>query len=537
MSVTTVQQEYTRLRSYLNPYIKGKNTDAILYALATAMSTYLVNQAAAVNDSMYIVSAQAQYLDELLAASGITRPDNVGLSDDIYSSLGISVKNRKQVRDLLNVILDDLFGDLYTKANVSSLNVEPYNLMNGDDLIINFDENHTSTITFTTSQFQDIAAALAQEVADAITKQLRAKGQTGTAVVGNNGNGNFIQIFSDTIGPASSVTVMGGSAQNDFIFPEIVPAGGNMSTQWTITNQNGGLLRFTWSGGSDPRIGKLQAGYYVNIFGGGFTSSSNEGSYTIVKMQGGTVNIAYFEINNPLGTTGIVVEGVDNAVLFYNPVKSILNNQNLYAALYQVQANTLQIFLPASTQIVRRSREGAAFIQDGQPSSPGQYGPYIYNIQQSFTIGAYETTLNENLNSISPKVIQVANSSSFPNSFGYLVLDYGSENQEGPIPYIATPSSTTILISPAYTIQQQHFVGANVNFISSDAPVVITTDGSDYPFYITDVVAGRVYAQSLINSVLATGITVVFTILYPSDYGIGKGGTVYSEISTIWGGD
>ena len=103
MAVTTPAQEYKRLRSYLNPYINGKNTDAVLNALANSDSTYLINNIAAVNDQLYIATASGTYLDERLAQYGISRPPNVGLSDEIFSEIGIAIKNRKQVRDLINI--------------------------------------------------------------------------------------------------------------------------------------------------------------------------------------------------------------------------------------------------------------------------------------------------------------------------------------------------------------------------------------------------------------------------------------------------
>src|ERR1700676_3504127 len=127
MSVTTPEQEYKRLRSYLTPYIKGPVTDAVLNALATS-SAYLVNSVQAVNDSLYIATAQQQYLDLRLADYGITRPPTIGLADDIFRTIGIQVKNRKQVRDLINNILDAIFGDLFVKADSSAQTLEPYAL-------------------------------------------------------------------------------------------------------------------------------------------------------------------------------------------------------------------------------------------------------------------------------------------------------------------------------------------------------------------------------------------------------------------------
>ena len=157
----------------------------------------------------------------------------------------------------------------------------------GDTLIINFDANHTATMTFSAGEFENIHAALAQEVADAITSSLNSQGLSGRAIAKNDGNGGYVEIISNTIGPASSVTVLGGSAQNELQFPSIAPAGGNASTQWTISLANDGNIKFTWTGGANPNVGKVSVGDYVNIFGGGFTNSANEGSYTITALLAG----------------------------------------------------------------------------------------------------------------------------------------------------------------------------------------------------------------------------------------------------------
>ena len=538
MAITTTEEQYKRLRSYLNPYFKGPTVDAVLTALATGNAAYLINNVRAVNDQLYIATASGTYLDERLAQYGIVRPPAVGLSDDVFRQIGIQVKNRKQVRDLINNLLAAIFGDEFVRASSSSRTFEPYNLQNGDTLVINFDGNTTVNIQFTTGEFQSIAAATAQEVADVITKTLRNQGLTGTAIAKNDGNGNYVEILSDTIGPASNVTVAGGRAQNALIFDSPANAGGNMSTQWTLSLIPGGGMRYTWSGGANPNVGNLDAGNYVNVFGGGFASSSNEGSNTITNVVGGAVNLSYFDIVNPLGTPGIIIEGIDNAVLFYNPIKKSLSSRASYAAVYQSQSRVLQVFLPAATKVVRRGRIGSAHLHDpADPQSllPNQPGPYMYDESQPFTVSDIGTNLAQSLDGTDPRVISVADSSKFPDAQGYFILGYGTQEQEGPIPYIARPSNTTLLISPAYTVKTLHLGGTDVALVASKSAANISQDGFDYPFYITDVVSGRQYAQDLINSVAATGISIVFTILYPNDIGLGKWGTIYSENPVIWG--
>ena len=641
MAVTTQTAEYTRLRKYLNPYLRGKNVDAVLNSLATS-SAYLVNSVQAVNDSLYIATAQGDYLALKLADYGISNDPVVALSDNVFREIGIQVKNRKQVRDLINNILDIIFGDEFVKATSDAQTIEPYALQDGDTLLVNFDGTATTTITFSTSQFANIGAALAQEVADAISIGLSAENVSGSAITNNDGNGNYVQLLSDTIGSSSSVSVLGGRAENVLLFPASVPSSGNFSTQWTISIRSGGILRYTWSGGANPNLGIIEPQQYVNIFGGGFLSSDNEGTFTIVRAQGGAVNVAYFEISNPTGSPGIVVQGTDTSVLFYTPIRETILNKQYYAAVYQTQANILQIFVPATTQVISRSRIGSAHlhgiselpvvqmilpagdqlpstgqaeyfliddlgspymyyvwlnvsggsntdpapagftgievtvnssdsaatvankvfaalnttlpaltytirdnlitltlevtstISDAGPSTPNSLGPYIYDTQQGFTIGDASTVLTGIVNGETGQIINVASSAGFPDSTGYIVINYGCEDQEL-VPYIATPSNGTILVSPAYFIQQDHAIGESVLLVAQKSPITLPTDGSDYQPYLTDDASGRSYCESLINSVAAAGVTVIFTILYPNDIGLGKWGTPYSEVAYVYG--
>lgn len=538
MAITTVDQEVKKLRSYLNPLLRGPAVDSVLFALASGYSSYLVNSISAVNDQLYFATASGNFLDQLASEYEITRPVEVGIGDDVFREIAIEVKNRKQVRDLINQLLLAMFGDQLVKASTNSSLFEPYDLQDGDTLILSFDDQTQLTVLFSTSDFSSIAAATAQEVADAITKNLRRMNHSGTAVLANDGNGNYVKIYSDTIGPASAIAVEGGRAQNALKFDAPVGSGGNSSTQWTLSQQAGGFIRFTWSGGATPQLGKLEVGNYVNVYGGGFASSSNVGSYPITAAQGGAINQSYFEVYNPLGSPGVVVQGSNDAVLFYNPVKKKVTSQKTYAAQYQVSPRTVQVFLPAVTKVVRRQRQGSAHLHDTSTPEglvPGQPGPYIYDYSQAFTISATGTTLTQNLDGSDSRLITVTDATQFPDSQGYIVLGYGTEDQEGPIPYISRPSDNTILLSPAYTLKNSFASGIDVALVATRAPVVLDAGGNDFEFFMTGNAAGRIYAEQLINQVAATGLTVVFTIIYPGDRGLGKWGTEFSEITTVYG--
>ena len=71
--------------------------------------------------------------------------------------------------------------------------------------------------------------------------------------------------------------------------------------------------------------------------------------------------------------------------------------------------------------------------------------------------------------------------------------------------------------------------------VGQKSPIVLPSDGSYYQGYLTDTASGRAYAQNLIDTIVAAGITVIYTILYPDDIGLGKWGTPYSEVTYVYG--
>jgi len=457
----------------------------------------------------------------------------LGIADDIAKQIGIEISNRKQVRSLINKLLEIMYGVDFTRATSKSNQLEPYSLEDGDTIILEFDNKDSLEIPFTTSQFSNINFATAQEVADAITKGIRKLGGTGSALSKDDGLGGYIQLISETNGPSSSIRCLGGKAQNQLQFDSIRLTTGSATTQWTLTQVAGGSIRATWTGGPTPSIGKVRKDDYINLYGTSF-SLSNRGTFTITKVNGGLVNNAYVEFNNPNGVPETVSQGSSSAMLFFNPSRTVLTSKLIYATAYQTEARVLEVFIPATTKVVRRGRIGSAHLIDSG-SSNGDYGPYVFDINKTYQIGAEEANTTAALSSSSSNIISVDNASSMPDAEGFLVFDFGGKNEEGPVPYISRPSSNNIIISPSYKFKNQHPSGTNISLINRNFSYSPSQDGADYPFFITDVVSGRLYAESLIQEVTATGITLVISIIYPSDLGLGKGGTAFSEKTKIWG--
>jgi len=536
MSQDPQERSKKLLRKFLNKKITGKSTDAILEGLSMP-GAHLIKNVEAVHDSLYIVSAEGKYLDQRLADRDFVRPGLIGLDDETFRALGLAVTNRKQVRDLINNILEIIYGVEYTRGSVISTTLEPYALADGDDLILQLDDGVIVPIIFRADQFQNIGAATAQEVSDAIVRELKKKNINGSANPRNDGLGNYVVVFSPSTGPSSTVRIRGGRAQRHLKFPTIRPTSADATTQWTLTLTSGGIVRATWTAGANPATGKVRVGDYVVITGTGF-SSVNQGTFIVSEARGGLIGNAYVEFQNPLGAAETVVQGNADSVLFFEPTRFNLNANLNYAAAYQTKSRTLEVFMPAITRVIRRETIGSAHLKDtalplGNPLDDG--GFFIWDPTKGYTITKDEATLTQPIGALTESLLFVDDSSEIPDAQGFLCLGFGTEKEEGPVPYIAVPSSNTIQISPSYRFKYSHASGTDVALIGNNFPYKPDKIGRDFPMYVTDVVSGRLYAEELINTVAATGINVIIYVLYPSDEGLGGWGTAGSEKVTVWG--
>lgn len=510
---------YELLRQFLNPTIQGPNTEALLRSMAAGAAD-LVYNAQAVNDNMFIMTAEGRFLDRLLADRDLQRPGTVGLSDDDFRNLGVEVTTRKQVNDLIMKILDIVYGYEYARAYISSTVIEPYALEDEDKLAIQFDDGDIQNIQFFADQFANISTATAREVADVITRNLRAKGLQGFADVKNDGAGDYVVIVSPSIGPTSTVKVVGGKAQNQLKFPTVRPTSQQSLTQLTLTAGSGGVVRATWTGGPSPSFGKVKIGDYTNVFGSGF-DPANIGTFTIVDSSGGSMGNAFVEWSNPIGASETIVLGSDTDIMFFEPTRSTLVSKPTYAAAYQTENKVLEVYLPALTRIVRRDRLDAAYMFDTvDPLAQEQVGNFVYDTERSFVTGSTSTTTSALIDANLSGLISVADASQFADASGYLVFGLGTAKEEGPVPYLGRPSSNLIRISPTYRFKYNHAIGTDIINVTSNTPVALNPSGTDYQSYVTDMAGGREYAQELIDMVAATGITLIFTTLYPGPEGL-----------------
>lgn len=289
---------YDIIRKFLSKNIKGKFTEALLKSIATGDEINKENVLAA-KDQLFISTASGIFLDKLLAGLGITRPPGVGIDDALLKEIAIKQTNSKLVSNIFLDLLEVFYGEDAIRANILSGASEKYVLEDGMVLSLLVDTNKEPLdIVFKSEDFTNINLATAQEVAQAISNSAFAQNYTLTAVPEVNEDGlKYVRLFSGTKGPKSSISVIGGSAQNVLKFPTVSNAIPKAGTQLSMSiNQQ--YVRFTWTGGPDPGINQLNVGDYVNIYGSQFLEI-NKGYFQIENVQGGGVGQAYFEIINP----------------------------------------------------------------------------------------------------------------------------------------------------------------------------------------------------------------------------------------------
>ena len=167
------------------------------------------------------------------------------------------------------------------------------------------------------------------------------------------------------------------------------------------------------------------------------------------------------------------------------------------------------------------------------PAPKGVPGPFIYDVKQGLSVSPTTATgkLNQVLNPNNQySTIQLDTSIhihpalDFPDTAGYIVINYGYANQVGPIKYLGRFSETAIRIDPGFKFPTQQLVGSVIYWLSSRSPFIPPPNKLLGNFYVTGSAAGRIAAIDNVSNILAAGTDVNITVVYPSDIGLGHEG-------------
>jgi hypothetical protein len=380
--------KYTFLKQFISNFLHGKeNAEAIIQSLA---DEYERRQelSVAVNNQLYISTSSDVYLDKNLT-SVVVRPAELGVDDLAFRKLGIQLKATKQISEAVHAILETFYGEESVRAYTTCANPAPYFFEPGDDLIISLENGEKFTITVSPQDFVNIQQATAKEVADLITRAIRARGLKGYAqefLDVDTGN-RFVRIFGGARGPYSFVQIHGGRVQNEMEFPEIrdtnLPVN---NTVWEITRTSGQTHRFRWVSGSKPLLENVLPGDSSLIYGNGFESVGIAGTFEVTDVSPAgavpAINSGWFEITIPnfagLRTTPpgqlpapntppifysfTVAQTSYNDLKFFLPKRNTPYGQTRYALAWEPDSNKLKVYVPATTKVVKRDLIGSAHL-------------------------------------------------------------------------------------------------------------------------------------------------------------------------------
>ena len=309
--------------------------------------------AAEVRKQFFVKTASRPYLDRLAANNKIARPRLVGMDDSSFRDyVPILSYQPKQVKFIIDQLLDVFFFKESTTAFMTSSAFQPFNLNDSWELELYVDEQHTDRVILKTSDFTDINNAAADEVVAAINRQ--TKYCYATADYDSITKNTFVRMFTNTIGSKGSLRILGGRANIALRFTGFIDTAGNGSnTQWTVS-KIGDQATFTNTGGADPGVDKLQEGDIAII-----DIAGNRGSFEISNVNLVNSSITF---TNLFATVGIFTNTSSNDIKFIRPQKFVAYLNPRRAITWETSPGELTVEMPTSPPVVKRSLKGSAHI-------------------------------------------------------------------------------------------------------------------------------------------------------------------------------
>lgn len=161
------------------------------------------------------------------------------------------------------------------------------------------------------------------------------------------------------------------------------------------------------------------------------------------------------------------------------------------------------------------SPQGSKVLLHTAMQQPEKSGPYMWDTNAAFVLSSLTTQLTAEIKAgDTARGIEVL-PSEILNEQGYLVFNFGTEQQEGPIRYFFKPNQNTIAIDPSYVFQKNHKPGSSVTMIRRRGAHILSGTGAEYPAYVTDTSAARKVLFELMQQVKSVGIFINFLVRFP----------------------
>jgi len=303
-----------------------------------------------VRKQFFVKTASRPYLDRLGANNKIARPKLVGMDDPSFRQyIPILSYQPKQVKLIIDKLLDVFFFKESTTAFITTQNFGPFNFDDGWELELFIDEQYTDRVVFTNADFTDIHAATANETVAAINRQ--TKHCYATSYYDSITKNTYIRIFTNTIGSKGSLRIKGGRINTAIRLNGFIDAAGvGSNTQWSVTKV-GDEVVFQYVGGTSPAIDQLQVGdiAIINIPG-------NVGSFEIKSIDLVNNNISF---KNLFATVGLYTQTSEYDIKFIRPKKYVAYTNVRRAMTWETTSGEVVVEIPTSPPVVKRSLRGS----------------------------------------------------------------------------------------------------------------------------------------------------------------------------------
>ena len=146
----------------------------------------------------------------------------------------------------------------------------------------------------------------------------------------------------------------------------------------------------------------------------------------------------------------------------------------------------------------------------------GIIGPYIWDQTAAFVLSSLTSTINQELKAGNTvKTLPIATPNNIPDEEGFVIFDFGTERQEGPVRYFYKPTDGTMQMDPSYVFRNNHDVGSAITAIRRRGAHIMSGLGTEYAPYLTDPSVAREILQELMLQVKSVGIFINFLVRYP----------------------
>lgn len=390
-----------------------------------------------VRQQFFVRTASRPYIDRLGANFKVSRPKFIGMDDtDFRRYIPILAYKPKQVKLIIDQLLDIFFLKESTTAFINATAVEPYVMRDGWELEYTVDQYTQEKILFKADFFTDPMNATADEIANIINRQ--AVNSFAIVYEDNLRKTRSVRMFTNTVGSKGSIQLTGGRANISLRFKGIRETAGNgPDTIWNITLV-GDTVTMTYVSGTAPGLEQIQIGDIAMI-----DIPGNEGSFTINNINLSTNS---FTFTNSSATPMVFDHSSDPvaAVGFFTPEKFIVYNQDLRAIAWEVKPGEIIIEIPASPPIVKRQLKGSSHING---------------------------TVGEIVSRISGTELELSDATDWPDNGGFFVLQPKNEIKS----HIETLTIDTI---ESKTFNSQFDIAQKYQYISKTGNVLsgITPD-------------------------------------------------------------